>query len=203
MVDTEDVWRSSCSTAQWAAAKKEEELTSANPCRNRGAACDANQEATWCERGQINAAELTVTQDRCFLNDTHPTHTHTHLHTILGLLLIPSLSCVRGFPRHPAHAHTHIHKHTHASSDRRGGVGRQAGQGGRRTGHAHRQTWQQAGNSREQPRLFSLLFQWVQFPFWSKQVGEKKHLQAGGGSKIPKNINRSTMKTSNKPVRKH
>lgn len=112
MVDTEDVWRSSCSTAQWAAAKEEEELTSANPCRNRGAACDANQEATWCERGQINAAELTVTQDRCFLNDTHTTHTHTHLHTILGLLLIPSLSCVRGFPRHPAHAHTHTFTHT-------------------------------------------------------------------------------------------
>lgn len=54
----------------------------------------------------------------------HITLIHTHLHTILGLLLIPSLSCVRGFPRHPAHAHTHIHTHTHASSDRRGGVGR-------------------------------------------------------------------------------
>lgn len=45
------------------------------------------------------------------------THTHTHTNanthtwrTILGLWLISSLSCVRGFPRHPAHACTYTHR---------------------------------------------------------------------------------------------
>jgi len=115
--------RGNRSKDQWAPEQEREELVPTNTGRPQGATSDANQEATWCERGQINATELTVTRDRCFLNDTHHTlahmrltKAHMHLHTILGLLLISSLRCVRGFPRHPAHAHAHMHPQT-------GGVG--------------------------------------------------------------------------------
>lgn len=138
-------------------AEEGAEPRSTNPSRSGATASDAHQEATWCERGQINATKQTFTWDRCFLNGTH---TQMQIHTcetILGPLLISSLSCVRGFPRHPAHACTYTQK----TRQTRGGVGGRSGEGehggGRRTGHARRQTRQQAGNSREQPRLFPIL----------------------------------------------
>lgn len=158
---------------QWTAAKEQEELMSTNPSRPWGAASDANQEATWCERGQINATELTVARDRCFLNGTHHTRTytrvqiHTHLQTILGLLLISSFSYVRGFPRHPAHAHTH------ASSDKRGRgeEDKQAKEDGGQGTHADKPDNRQ--ETLESSRSYFLSSS--QFPFWTKQVGEKQH----------------------------
>lgn len=132
---------------QWTAAKEQEELMSTNPIRPWGAASDANQEATWCERGQINATELTVTRDRCFLNDTHHTrahthtntNTHTHLQTILGLLLISSLSCVsEAFPDiQPTHRHTQTHTHTCIlRQEGRGGEDKRAKEDGGQGTHA-------------------------------------------------------------------
>lgn len=125
------MWRSSRSTAQWAAAKEEEELTSANQCRNRVAACDANQEATWCERGQINAAELTVTRDRCFLNDTHHTHTHTLAYYIRPVAHpLPQL-CQRLSQTSSSRSHTHSHTHSCIfRQEGRGGEDKQAKEDG-------------------------------------------------------------------------
>lgn len=100
-------------------AEEGAEPRSTNPSRSGATASDAHQEATWCERGQINATKQTFTWDRCFLNGTH---TQMQIHTcetILGPLLISSFSCVRGFPRHPAHACTYTQK----TRQTRGGVG--------------------------------------------------------------------------------
>lgn len=131
----------------------------ANPSRPWGAASDASQEATWCERGQINATEMTVTRDRCFLNNTHHTHTNILAYYIRPVAnLLPQL-CLRlsqtSSPR----------THTYASSDRRGGVGRTSRPRRTEDRHARRQAWQHAGNSREQWLLFSLLFPALNFHF--------------------------------------
>lgn len=91
----------------------------------------------------------------------------THLQTILGLLLISSLSYVRGFPRHPAHAHTH------ASSDKRGWgeEDKQAKEDGGQGTHADKPDNRQ--ETLESSRCYFLSSS--QFPFWTKQVDEKQH----------------------------
>lgn len=116
-----------------------------------------------------------------------PTYT-VHLHTILVLLLISSLRCVRGFPRQTAYAHAHMHPQTGRLEVGGGHVGR----GGQRTGHAHRQAWQQAGNSREQPLLFSVRFCALSFHFCRHRLYVN-----------PRGVNRRTMKKSNKPWGNH
>lgn len=106
--------------------EEQEELVSTNTDRPRGAASDANQEATWCERGQINATKRTVTRDRCFLNDTYHTsaYTHTDKYTLILAYYIRPVAHLLPQMCQRLSQTSSPRTCTHASSDRRVGAGR-------------------------------------------------------------------------------